>query len=242
MLKRLRNRFLNCELPTRWEGLSAEQFVQVAALVWKGGPAFEVRARILWVLLGLGWKTPLRMAGFFYATTAEERWDLARRVAEGFLKQGPMVASPLGELKAGSHRLRLKWSDQLNHLDAETWGTADTCFLRYQQKQDLDQLRYLVADTWQSKDAIAAANACTEQQLLAVALQWAMQRKVLERECPTVFGKGNKNHTAARTGWGDVLLQWSGDVFGTFNETRKTPARTFLHRLEQAMNQPVVKK
>lgn len=234
MLQHLRHRFLQTELPTHWGALSPAQFVAVAPLVWKGGPAYEVRARILWVLLGISWRTPLRMAGFFFATTAEERWDLARRVANPFLQNGPLFSTPLQHIKAGRHLLKVKWTDQLNHLDAEAWGTADTCFIRFQQKQDLDQLRYLVAATYVCADPIAAANACTEEQLLAVALQWSKQRRVLEKECPTVFG-GAKGSAASRSGWGEVLLNMSGEVFGTYEETRRTPARTFLHRVEQKL-------
>ncbi len=243
MLKHLRHTILEAELPIRWSALSNRQFVAVAAIVWKGGPEHEVRARVLWTLLGISWRTPLRMAAFFHALTAEERHDLAAKVCDGFLQDGYILSTPLRTLQVGRRRLHIMHSDQLNHITAEDWGRADTHFLRFLRTRELDHLRVLVVCTWLLDGRVRLegphlrwVNRLTEAQLLGVAMQWSKQRKVLEKDNPTVFGKGQAQAGSSKGGWGDVLLSWSGDVFGNYAETRRTPARAFLRRLEQVLS------
>ncbi len=246
MLKRLRDRLLNAELPTRWEGLSAAQYVAVAPVVWRGGAAWEVRARMLWGLLQLSWRSPLRTAAFLHALSNEERVRLARNAAQPLLDQTSHAATVLNALRVGRHRLEPLWSDQLNHIDAETWGAADAHFLRYLEGRDLDQLRYLVARTWVLRRGrhrlplegprVELVNRLSEDQLLAVAAQWSRQRRLLERECPTVFAKG-QGQARGKGGWGDVLLSLSGGAFGPYAQTKATPARAFLHQLERLLKQ-----
>lgn len=240
----LRDRFMNTLVPAGWNELRPDQFARISdALHRVQGVA--LKAHITWALLDMSWRTPRRYATFFFVLNAEGRHRMTA-LADPFLTTDKLTDTLLPTLTAGRTVLHCCEKDLLNQVDAETWGMADTFFLRFIKTKDVGMLRMMAAVLYATPgttraDRLAFADTdllakVPEGQLMALHVMWSGHRKVYEKESPEPFRSVHQKHaTRLKRGWSDVLRSLSNGTFGPFNTTVTTPARLFLRELNDTM-------
>lgn len=237
---RLRQRVLDIDAPQTMDALSAEQFMAVA-VARRTTDETVARASMVWTLLDMPRRDARTRAGFKLLSKLE-RYQLGA-LADPFMQPCAMVRTPLQEFSVEGGPLRIVHPDLFNEVDAETWGKADDCFLRFQRSADMDELRYMAAVLYQvgtperavrmrhHQPTIDAVNRLSDAQLLGIWQMWSCQRLVYEKESPMPFGKAQKK--AKKRGWKLAMLDMSGRQFGDHATVLTTPVRdlfTLMHR------------
>ncbi len=235
---------MNSTVAASWSELRPDQFERIGDLLHRF-QGVVLKAHITWVLLDISWRTPLKLAAFFFGIGPEAR-HLLTAMADPFLKLEGLTDTLLPYIGKGANRIPCHVNDLLNKVDAETWGVADTCFLKYNSTKDMTWLQRMAAVLYVKQGTSA------EQRIEAVDLKpyeripsghlralhtmWGGHRAVIVGESPWPFRNASeKKVVRKKTGWGDVLLSMAATKFGPWEQTRRTEARTFMRALNQAM-------
>lgn len=235
---------MNAKVAANWNELPPNQFAQIAAHLNNYG-GIALKAHITWTLLDLSWRSPRKLACFFFGLNAEGRHRLTA-LANPFLQPTGLLETVLPSVKSGRGTLPCIVRDLLNELDVETWGIADACFLRYNKTREPMHLQRMAAVLYCAPGTLRSFRLNPRDmkpyeripmaQLLALHVMWSGHRKVIEAESQKPFKQNEQKKVVRRkAGWNDVLHSMAGGKFGPWEQTLRTPARQFMYALHQAM-------
>lgn len=144
----------------------------------------------------------------------------------------------------------VKPMDRIFNLSIEEFAVADDLNNRFLETGDFNFLQHLCAAIYLKKNErfdILLQNKraermkrITPEELFAVHICWNGCKAHLMKKFPKVFPNVKKamdNNRNKGKGFLDVVLQMSGQKFGTHNETKRTPVHTFLEEFQNTIIQ-----
>ena len=243
---------INLKIPESWNDLNAWQLKKIAAYSHSNlsGDIFDYK--VFLVLLNIRWwqfrkkwkaQKTIRNAGF---SSLKEHYT--------WLQSDLNLTTFIPKIKVKS----INWhapSDRINNLTIDEFSHAEDLYLGWFNSKDIEYLQYLAAVLYREKDAKkkriifdktelnsrakSLAN-LHPQTLLAILLSYQGSRAYVFSQFPTVFPKPKgKSKPPKTSGFGKLVLHFSGGKFGTHNETKTTNLYTFLSEFEnQLKNKP----
>jgi len=243
---------INLKIPTSWNDLNIWQLKKIARYSHSNLSGIIFDYKIFLVLLNVRWwhfrkkwKVQKTLLNFTLSNLKKEY---------SWLQSGLDLTTFIPCIKIKSQ----KWfapSDRINNLTVDEFAHAEDLYLGWFNDKDFEYLRYLVAVLYRELDANGKRkpfdkteldararhlSKLNQETLLAILLSYQGSRTHLFKQFPTVFPKPKENaKTPKSSGFGKLVLHFSGGKFGTHNETKDTNVYVFMSEFEnQLKNKP----
>ena len=239
---------LNLKIPESWNELTVWQLKKIAHMVHSENHGILFDYKVFLVLLKVRWWA------FF------KKWKLNK-----VLKETPLSVLKthynwfydsleltvfIPTLKATSQLWHAP-ADRLTNITMDEFSHAEDLYLGWSDSKDFEYLRYLAAVLYRENDdngkrvkfdkteldkRTKQIKKINQKNLLAIVLSYQGSRGYLFAQYPTVFPKTKQAVKAPKTsGFGKLVLHFSGGKFGTYNETKNTNVYTFLSEFEEQL-------
>lgn len=238
---------INLKIPQSWNELSVWQLKKIASLLHsETSVLFDYK--VFMVLLKVRW------------WAFRKKWKIRKVLKEVSLSMlkthynwfyGSLELTVfIPTLKATSQVWNAP-ADRLTNISIDEFSHAEDLYLGWNASKDFEYLRYLAAVLYRENDdngkrvkfdkteldkRAKQIEKTNQKTLLAILLTYQGSRGYLFAQYPTVFPKRKGTAKAPKTsGFGKLVLHFSGGKFGTYNETKNTNVYTFLDEFEEQL-------
>lgn len=227
---------INIKVPGSWNELSDKQLKNIGKIYHKKGEVFDLA---VWLILNnvqshefvklqklktiMNLVTISDLKKHYEFIYSETNRDIFIEIKPGFIKPMP----------------------RLFNITIEQFAIADDLNNRYLETGDINYLRHLAASLYLRKKEVFDALLQNERAkrfnkvpghiLLALHICYNGCKNHIVSKYPKVFPKVTKSQKKSAKGFLDVVLQMSGQKFGTHEETKKTRLHTFMAEFENSI-------
>ena len=243
---------INLKITESWNDLNVRQLKKIAGYFHSNLSGVLLDYKIFLVVLDVRW------------WQFRKRWKALKTIQNvGFsslkehynwLYSSIKLTTFIPTIKTKSKRLYAS-ADRISNLTADEFAHLDDLFILWHNKKDFEFLKYLAAILYRELDAngkrvpfdktelddrAKQLSNLNNQTLLAILLSYQGSQSHMMAQFPIAFPKPKvKTKTPQNSGFGKLVLHFSGRKFGTHNETKKTNVYIFFSEFEEQLkNKP----
>lgn len=244
---------MNVSIPTSWNQLTGRQLVNVVR-TFLSSDKDHLRIRLFWDLVTFRW-WKLRDWLMIYRLMQVPDYELAPH-ADFLLGKDPKLSAWV----LTRYRSLFGPNTSMSCVSWQEFTIADTFYLRYRQTREQKYLHLLCATLYRpagkkahhkpghpdyAGDRRREFNSNIPDRHIEKISQWPQHwheavlinyegiRRQIEQEFPYVFSEDNDQQVIqGPKGWDPVTIKLSGDKFGSYRDTQRTPFRTVLKHME----------
>ncbi|WP_028890878.1 hypothetical protein [Tenacibaculum sp. 47A_GOM-205m] len=240
---------INITIPTNWNDLTVRQQKQLALLLHKGISGVVFDYQVLKILMNVRWWQFFKYRKLLKITKSAHFEELKKHYS--WLYNDLQLTTFIPKLK----KEYLAPADRLTNFTVEEFSHTEDLFLTWHKTKDFEALHYLAAVLYRENNDLGkrvefdkteldkrAANfsKLPKSTLLAIALSYQGCKLYITRKFPLIFPaapkkQNKKNKLPNSSGFGKLILHFSGQKFGTHNETKNTNLYTFLSDFEEQL-------
>ncbi|RSC96065.1 hypothetical protein [Tenacibaculum singaporense] len=240
---------LNITIPNEWNDLTTRQQKKIAVLLHSAISGVVFDYKLFKILMNVRWWQFFKYRKFLKVTRSALFEDLKEHYS--------WVYTDLS-LTSFIPRLKKKYiapADRLTNFTVDEFAHTEDLFLTWYKTNDFEALHYLAAILYRENNDLGKRaefdknelekraklfSKLNKSTLLAIALSYQGCKLYITRKFPLIFPteskkKSKKNKLPDTSGFGKLILHFSGQKFGTYNETKNTNLYTFLSDFEEQL-------